>query len=316
LSGTTLRNTLAAIDLDDADPTVVTYQALVRVKGAVRFALAKSTDTGVVYDETLLSETTEVQKSPWTLVTLRAQLSAAQGSGAKPMLLIGNAASGGAVRIQVLWQQAWWGREGDATYPLEGGLANAGQRRYVSGTPVVGTYPWGVNSPSVRAADRFQLPLLDTNPDTGEAKGMGWKSPSSIPPASYVLQDGEAYYDNWQEGALAYMADGWFVQHQPDRVRKDPADNFEWVAGTEKNVLYTDAPSKTLALDNTVGLVAPGTVVRVVLLDSETAYSVTVESGTSSVVLDQGEAAEFVFFLDGGSGKWLVTQIGGGAVLS
>lgn len=48
--------------------------------------------------------------------------------------------------------------------------------------------------------------------------------------------------------------------------------------------------------------------------NSETAYTVTVESGTSSVVLDQGQAAEFVFFVDT-TGKWLVTQISGGDVL-
>lgn len=50
-------------------------------------------------------------------------------------------------------------------------------------------------------------------------------------------------------------------------------------------------------------------------LDSETAYAITVESGSTSVVLDQGQAAEFVFFVDS-TGKWLVTQIFGGAVLS
>lgn len=60
---------------------------------------------------------------------------------------------------------------------------------------------------------------------------------------------------------------------------------------------------------------APGTVVRVVLLDGETAYTVTVESGSSNVVLNQGQAVEFVFFVDS-TGKWLVTQIAGGAVLS
>lgn len=49
-----------------------------------------------------------------------------------------------------------------------------------------------------------------------------------------------------------------------------------------------------------MALIAQGTVVCVVPLDSETAYTVTVESVTSSVVSNQGQAAEFVFV----GGKW------------
>jgi ribonuclease P protein component len=75
LSGTDrLESELDAFDLSGAVPKVATYQCLCRVLGKLRFALVRSDDASVVYDEVVLDSQSAYSDS--TLVTLRGQVAA------------------------------------------------------------------------------------------------------------------------------------------------------------------------------------------------------------------------------------------------
>jgi hypothetical protein len=155
----------------------------------------------------------------------------------------------------------------------------------------------------VKAASRFQLPLLDTNPSTGDAKQMGWKSEQAA--SSYDLQSGELYVDDWQRAVMAFMANAWFALHQPERVRTNPSSPYDWEAGDEKNVVFDTTGAKTVNLPTSLADVAPGTTVRVHNVNSGVS-TVTINMGSGSVTINALAFAECVFYDDGGTGRWLV----------
>jgi hypothetical protein len=303
---TTLGQKVSAVldflDFSSAGVKVVTYQALVRVTGKTRFALVNSNVASIVYDELVLSPTGA--DTGWTLVTLRANV---DNQDPEPPVVshakLEIEAQGSTSTLLVWWQQAWGGRAGDSTYPLDGGLANAGFARTPGGTVVKQTYPWAVNAMGVKAASRFQLPLLDTNPSTGDAKQMGWKSEQAA--SSYDLQSGELYVDDWQRAVMAFMANAWFALHQPERVRTNPSSPYDWEAGDEKNVVFDTTGAKTVNLPTSLADVAPGTTVRVHNVNSGVS-TVTINMGSGSVTINALAFAECVFYDDGGTGRWLV----------
>lgn len=316
--GQALTNNLG-IDLSapwPGDPAskVVTYQCLCRVKGKARFALVKSSDTAVVYDEIIIDSPGDFSDA--TLVTLRLQVKTNSNVSYLPKVVLENLADSGGTAWQVFWQQAWGGSDAPgATYPLFAGLANAGQVRTPGGVEVVNTYNWAVNALGIKAASRFQLPLLDTRPPDpeeeedqgGEAKFMGWQS--GVPATEYDLVDGELYYDQWQEAALARMSGGWFVVQQPDRVAVNPSSPLPWVPSTEKNIVFSADGTKVVDLETSTAAIAPGTIVRVFnFQDTDGGNSVTVKfDGASDHAVNRNCMCEFLFYDDSGP-RWLVTQ--------
>lgn len=302
-----VRNVLDFIDLDVAAEKVVTYQCLCRIDGIVRFALV-NTEDATVYDEVIVNH--EGSPSDLTLVTLRMLLQAAGETDSHCKLTLTNLSESDSA-LYVTWQQAWGGTSAGGSYPLAGGLANAGFVRTQANTVQQKTYPWAVNAIGVRAAGRFQLPLLDTLPTEGmtpggDAQNMGWKSPVSA--VDYDLESGALYWDDWQKGMMAFdFGAGWYLASQPIRLLKDPANNTNWVTGDQQLVYYTVTTGRTINLDTTVALVAPGTTVRIGWHPTGVSSgSITVNCGhTSATLIPANSGRTFVFFDDGGTGRWL-----------
>ncbi|MBS1716065.1 MAG: hypothetical protein JST30_17190 [Armatimonadetes bacterium] len=174
------------------------------------------------------------------------------------------------------------------------------------------TYPWAVNALSVKAAGRFQLPLLDTLPTAGmtpggDAEGMGWKS--AVSAGDYDLQDGELYFDSWQKAVLAYDSDaGWTAVWQPERT-KLISSNITWNTGDEKNLVYGGSTSITVTLDTTLADIAVGTTVRIAYHVSGTPLAaISVSCGQpANVVVGPNTGRTFVFYKDGSNGRWLAS---------
>jgi hypothetical protein len=209
--------------------------------------------------------------------------------------------------VQVLWQQAWGGREGDSTYPLAGALANAGFVRTPANQPVKNTYPWAVNALSVKAAGRFQLPLLDTA-SGGDAAGMGWQSPSTLD-ATGDFQDGDMYMDASLRSMMGRADTNWYQFVQPDRVLPNPDENLTWNGTRAKNLVYDGDTNRTLNLSTDQSLVPRGSVVRVFNVGSDD-MTVTVKVGSSTVsILETFQMAEYLFYVDASNNaRWLVIQ--------
>ncbi len=305
----------AAVDLRVAGPKVATYQALVSVKGTVRFALVKSDDAAVVYDEVTVAGTDAFTDT--TLVTLRAQVSPAEQSGFLK-LVVENPSGSVAAQLRVTWQQAWSserinGDTGD--YTAEKGLRNTGFVRTDANAAVKGEYQWAMNALSVKAAGRLQIPRLEPDPSGLRPLLVGWKNPFGKD--VYDLTEGEVYYDVVQRAVLAFQANGWFVLRQPDRVKTDfTGSSFNWAAGTEKNLLYRGTTVFSVTLPTTVADIAPGTVVRVAWhpggVVSGGIFLTVSFGGSTTVQLSPNQAAEFVFYTEQVGqnlvGRWLVTQ--------
>lgn len=139
----------------------------------------------------------------------------------------------------------------------------------------------------------------------GDAEGMGWKS--TVTAGSYDLQSGELYFDAWQRAILAYDQDAeWTCVWQPERTIV-VSSNTIWNTGDEKNIVHTGTSGITVTLATTVGEIAPGTVVRVAWHPSGPASgSILVSCGqTVSVSISPGTGREFVFYVDGSTGRWL-----------
>ena len=282
----------------------MTFQALCRVKGKARFALVKASDTGVVYDELVVDSAG--QFSDTTLVTLRLQVSTNGPSSYAPALVIENLADSGGTQWQVFWQQAWGGSEASMTYPLPMGLANATHVRTPGATPVANTYNWAINALGIKAASRFQLPLLDTS-SGGDAIGMGWLSP--VASEDYDLVDGEIYFDQHQLALMSRADDKWYSVVQPERVALNPGTPYLWTGGGEKNLIFDDGNSATVSLDTTVTAVPRGSFVRVFHLSTNIGASIVVKVGTTTVAtLGPQKMAEFLFYVAGGTGYWVSTQ--------
>lgn len=306
-----LDSKLDFIDMTLAGTKVVTYQALVKVNGKTKFSLINSLNTTTVYDEVVMGEGGE---SDWTLLTLRVQTSAQDlmpPTVSHAQLRVECAQSSGSV-IKVWWHQAWGGTTASSqagTYPLAGGLANAGFARTPAGTVNKQTYPWAVNAMSVKAASRFQLPLLETSSGKDAAK-MGWAVPTAFD-GTYDLQDGEAYMDGSLFSVMGRAADKWYQFVQPDRVLANPADNFPWEGSKEKNLIYDTDAARTVTLKTDLAEVPRGSIVRVFNFNATLSSIVTVKVGTATLTtVAIGRMCEFLFYVDGSAGRWLVVQDG------
>jgi hypothetical protein len=273
---------------------VVTYQALVRVSGSVRFRLVNSASTGSIFDEVGVSGTGSALSAP-TLVTLRAQV--ASSVSGSPQLRIENV-SGSDATVQVVWQQAWTGG-GNSLYSVEDGLRNFAQVRTPSGEVTENTYVWGVNATSVRAAQRFQFPVKE--------EAFGWLAQVLT---GMDLRDGETYWDNDQVGLVMRHGATWFMLQQPERFRRNTtSDTMDWAKGDEKNLVSLRIGLGNVTVDIDDLEVIGGTVVRVYRtkpVSGTTKAVVITASSTTYDPLDEDHMAEFVF--DGAAGVWVCTQ--------
>jgi hypothetical protein len=289
-----LRNTLDFVDLSLSGSKVVTYQALVRVSGSVRFRLVNSASTGSIFDEVGVSGTGSALSAP-TLVTLRAQV--ASSVSGSPQLRIENV-SGSDATVQVVWQQAWTGG-GNSLYSVEDGLRNFAQVRTPSGEVTENTYVWGVNATSVRAAQRFQFPVKE--------EAFGWLAQVLT---GMDLRDGETYWDNDQVGLVMRHGATWFMLQQPERFRRNTtSDTMDWAKGDEKNLVSLRIGLGNVTVDIDDLEVIGGTVVRVYRtkpVSGTTKAVVITASSTTYDPLDEDHMAEFVF--DGAAGVWVCTQ--------
>lgn len=283
------------LSLDHEGPKVVTYQCLCRVQGQLRFRLENSGDPAVVYDEVSVGPGggTDGFTAP-TLVTLRVQRKASAGTGATTSLRIENS-SGGEASLKVVWQHAWTGGGDDGTFTMEDGLRNFAQVRTPTGEETENTYVWGVNATSVKAVQRFQLPLK------GEA--FGWLAAT---PSGMDLNEGEVYYDSDQEGAICRSkTDTWYMLFQPERFLSKTDTSISWTKGTEKNIQCTSAGTTVQAVSVGASGVVTGTVVRVFCRQSNISPpGVTVTTSTHTFTLSNQHMLELVF--DGS--VWVCTQ--------
>ncbi|MCC6402538.1 MAG: hypothetical protein IT207_00855 [Fimbriimonadaceae bacterium] len=289
-----LESTLTAFDLGGASVKVATYQCLCRVRGKVRFALVKSDDAAVVFDEVVLDS--QNAYTDLTLVTLRGQVDGDMGS-AFFKVLVENLSTLPA-RWQVTAQQAWGGKEGeDAStgYPLELGLANQTFVPTADGAPSRNRYQWAVNALGVMAQSRFRLPA--------KPQRYGWEQRALINTESGDLRDGDVYYDTDQKAVLMVMNNQqMFCVLQPERVNSRII-SLNWAVGDEKNVVFLadDDGSGTLTLPADTNEVPDGTVVRC-YCEPGTTYTVGVKFGPGGTLheLDPGKMGEYAFM----GGKW------------
>ncbi|MBS1716079.1 MAG: hypothetical protein JST30_17260 [Armatimonadetes bacterium] len=324
--GSRLENELSEIDLNlpipmTTDPAtkVVTYQCLCKVKGKVRFALVNSDDTGTLDEIVVESAVVDggYAYTDATLVTLRAQVYDGGPASVRYAVVVIENVSHSDIdddlsALQVYWQQAWGGSEAQPDdYPLSAGLANAGQARVTTTEPVKNTYNWAVNALGIKAASKFQLPLLDTS-SGGDATGMGWKM-STESAALADLQDGELYYDAFQRSILGRADGAWCHLAQPDTVNLAPMS--PWTGGDAKNQIFTDSTSQDYTLSTTLSDVPIGSVVRVFNLGTSggTPPTVTVKVGGSALsAVSSLHMSEFLFYVEDvmgtPTGKWLVVQ--------
>lgn len=171
------------------------------------------------------------------------------------------------------------------------------------------TYNWAVNALGIKAASRFQLPLLDTS-SGGDAEGMGWLS--EVTASDYELVDGEMYFDLPTGSVLGRTRDTWFQFIQPETVELN-AGGITWDASRGKNLVYTNGNAYTITLDTALSKVAPGSIVRVYHL-ATSINSLTIVVGANTIVtLASNTMAEFLFWVDDhsgspGVGTWIATQ--------
>ena len=329
---TKVSNELSEIDLNLPVPTttdpatkVVTYQCLCKVKGKVRFALVNSDETGTL-DEIVVESPTYVDGedvthfayTDVTLVTLRAQVFDGGPASVRYAVVVLENVSDADIdddlsALQVYWQQAWGGSEAQPDdYPLSAGLANAGQARVTTTTPVKNTYNWAVNALGIKAASKFQLPLLDTI-EGGDAEGMGWRSPEALA-AQSDLQDGDIYQDASMVATLGRAAGSWTTFIQPERVAYQPGD-VDWQGGTEKNLFYNDGANHTVNLITDLDVVPPGSIARVFNMNpfGGSPYTLSIEVDSSSfLTIANSQMAEFLFWVDDNVdppvGRWIAVQ--------
>ncbi|MBS1716040.1 MAG: hypothetical protein JST30_17065 [Armatimonadetes bacterium] len=312
------------IDLSAPGLKLVTYQCLCRVSGTVKFSLVREVDgtidTSTVFDQIVLTSVNSFSET--TLMTLRAQVEAVEvlsdPGDPHPYLALLIEADEGAAQWQVFWQQAWGSTPtiaGDPPvvtgYIAEDGLRNTGFVRTDTNTAVRGDFAWGVNSLSIKAVGRLQIPNLNPDQTADQEVNVGWKNPYDEN-GDYDLADGELCWDEVQQGVVCRMANGWYMLHQPERVLPSlGASPHTWAVGDEKNIICTATSLPyTINLPTSLTDIVPGTVVRVFWKpSSNTIGTVTVDfGGTNDVLLTQHQGAEFVFYNDSGTGRWLVTQ--------
>jgi hypothetical protein len=306
---TTLGQKVSAVldflDFSAAGVKVVTYQALVRVKGKVRFAIvenATNTQSGdSVLDEVVIDSPSVY--SDLTLVTVRAQVKADLNAHVFKVRIENMTSS--AAQIQVTTQQAWGGKEGENVttgYPLELGLANQTFVTTADNAKSRNRYQWSVNALGVMALSRLRIPA--------KPQKYGWEQRGFLTSNREVadLRDGDVYHDTDQVALLMVMNDQMFCVHQPERtVTKDAS--FQWDPGEEKNVMIAaNASTCDVTLNHDTAAVPDGTTVRVYRNLTGTA-AVNVKAGTGpgmlNVAITAGKMGEFVFM----GGKWRSTQL-------
>jgi hypothetical protein len=295
-----LYNDLDAFDLSGDATKVATYQALARVMGKVRFALVNSDDESVVYDQVAIDS--QDAFTDLTQVTLRGQLKQDAGEThfrLRVENLLTTGGTGNYARFKFLSQQAWGGKEGDETYPLELGLANSTLVSTPDDAPAKNTYPWSVNALSVMAQSRLRIPAKTSR--------YGWDQRGLIGTPEADLRDGDVYYDETQFALLMVMNEQMFTVHQPERIDYRSA-SFTWSPANhhQKNIVVADTDSIVLvSLENDTDVVPDGTVVRVYHNTTAT-NTVSVRFGTSGATtysIASGHSSEFVFV----GGAWRST---------
>ncbi|MBS1716081.1 MAG: hypothetical protein JST30_17270 [Armatimonadetes bacterium] len=307
----------------DEEPAskVVTFQCLCQVRGKARFVLVRKldsfVDTGVVFDELTVESPDPTVFTEPMLVTLRAQVyQFIDLHFTYAVVCIENPEPvTGECSLRVLWQQVWGGTEATdeaGDYPLSAGLANAGQARVTTTEPVKNTYNWAVNALGIKAASKFQLPLLDTI-EGGDAEGMGWRSPEALA-AQSDLQDGDIYQDASMVATLGRAAGSWTTFIQPERVAYQPGD-VDWQGGTEKNLFYNDGANHTVNLITDLDVVPPGSIARVFNMNpfGGSPFTVSVQVDSSAfLTIANSQMAEFLFWVDDNVdpavGRWIAVQ--------
>ena len=301
--GQMLTNDVQAFDLDGTETKILTYQCLCQIKGNVRFAIVNGdTPDDTVYDEVVINSPGAY--CDLTQVTLRAQLAAPGGTEIYFRLVIENLdptnGSDHYARIKVLTQQAWGGKEGNTTYPLNNALPNATFAFTDDGAAYQSTYPWSVNSLSVRAQSRLQIPAKPSR--------FGWEQQGMIGNAVSDLRNGDVYYDLDQKALLMVMNnDELFVISQPERL-STRTSSFTWRPEDhpEKSSLFVPAAGssdRVVTLEDDVQKVPNGTVSRIYCRSDVTGYAVKVRFGTSGTQhpIDAGNMGEYVFV----GGAWI-----------
>jgi len=234
------------------------------------------------------------------MVSLRGQLKADEGTAMFKLRVENLMVT--ATRWQVTTQQAWGGKEGDPSYPLELGLANQTFVPTADNAASRNRYPWSVNALAVQALTRLRIPAKD--------KRFGWDQRALINTESADLRDGDVYYDTKQIAVLMVMnQDQMFCVHQPERKRTEDT-SFTWSPGDTKNVVFTNVLSSTdrvVTLRDDVTVVPDGTTVRI--YRELPTYAVKVRFGTGGTqhTIDSGKMGEYVF--TGGAWRSVVHNV-------
>lgn len=305
------------VDLSIDGPKICTYQGLCRVKGSARFALVRcidgALDLDTVYDEVVVDSADFT--SP-TLINLTAQIEATEtveGDDPHPYVAL-LVESIDTLQWQVYWHHVWASErlivDNEPTdYVADKGIIKTAFVRTPANVAEGDDFAWGLTSLSIKAASRLQMPNLEPIVSETTPLSVGWRNPYDNN-GDYDLVDGEIYWDVKQQGVVCRMSDGWYMLSQPERLMVDPADDYTWVAGNAKNVVYTVGTGRDLILDTSVANIVPGTIVRVAWLKTGIVSGNVIINfgGAANVSLAATQAAEFVFYNDGGTGKWLVTQ--------